>query len=120
MAQELADDGKPKARAGANRREGVSKIMEAHPLEPCVSLNCSPRLLKVGARPIRVQSGGDEGAASLVVPQEVDGGRAHHNRLSTRLAVRQIDEPSLQIDMAPLKGQNLSQSGARKHEEPKR
>src|ERR1700689_3065398 len=120
MAQELADDGKPKACAGANRREGVPKIMDAHPLEPRVSLNRSPGLLKIGARPIRVQSGDDEVATSLAIPQEVDGSRAHHNGLSTGFAVGQVDEPSLQIDMAPLEGQNLPQSRARKHEETKR
>jgi|SRR5580692_6191106 hypothetical protein len=110
MAEKLADDGKPKARAGANRREGVPKIMNAHAFESRVSLNRSPGFVKIGARSISVQSGDDEGATSLAIPQEVDGGRAHNNGLSTGFAVRQVDEPSLQIDMAPLKGENLPQS----------
>ena len=112
VAEKLADDRKAKARAHADRREGVTEIMDARTLEARVQLNRSPRLLEVRARPIRVQSGDDEGATSLAVPQEVDGGPAHHNRLSTGFAVGQVDESSLQIDMAPLKGQNLPQPRA--------
>jgi len=68
VAEKLADDGKSKARARANRREGVPKIMDAHPFEPRVPLNSSPRLLKVGARPIRVGAGDDKDAAAFAVP----------------------------------------------------
>lgn len=68
MAKKFADDRKSEARAGANRRERVSKIMDAHAFEPRVPLNRAPWLLKIGTRAIRIQSGDDKGAAALAVP----------------------------------------------------
>jgi hypothetical protein len=68
MAQELPHDWKSEARARANRREGVPKIMDAHAFEPRVPLNRTPWLLEIGTRAIRIQSGDDKGAAALTVP----------------------------------------------------
>ncbi len=117
MAQELPNDRKAEARARANRREGVPKIMDAHAFEARVPLYRPPRLFQAGPRPAHVGSGYDKGAAALAIPQKVHGGGAHNNRLSASLAVGQIDQPSLKIDVAPFEGQNLLQSRAREHEE---
>jgi hypothetical protein len=117
MTQELPDDWKTEARARANRREGVTKIMDAHAFEARMPLYRLPGLLQAGARPVHVCSGYDKRAAALAISQKVESGCAHDNRLSTCLAVGQIDEPTLKINMAPFERQNLSQSRAREHEE---
>ncbi len=117
MAQELPDDRKAEARARANRRESVPKIMDAHAFEARVPLYRPPRLLQSRPRPAHVSSRYDEGAAALAIPQQVHGGRAHDNCLSARLAVGQVDQPALKIDMAPLEGQDLLQPRAGEHEE---
>src|SRR5271170_528592 len=49
VAEKLADDGEAEARARADRREGVPKIVDAHALEPGVPLDRPPGLLEVGA-----------------------------------------------------------------------
>ena len=71
MAQELPNDRKAEARARANRREGVPKIMDAHAFEARVPLYRPPRLFQAGPRPAHVGSGYDKGAAALAIPQEV-------------------------------------------------
>src|SRR5271166_4988971 len=119
MAQKLANYRKGEARARANRREGVSKVMDAHAFEARVPLYRPPRLLQARSRPAYVGSRYDEGSSALAIPQEVHCGGAHDDRLSTRLAVGQVDQPALKIDMAPLEGQDLLQSRAGEHEETK-
>src|ERR1700688_2884519 len=119
MAKKLVDDRKSETRARTNRRERVSKIVDAYTLKRGMAPHRAPRLLKTRARPIGVQARDDEGAAADGVLQEGSRGGANHNRLFTRFAVGKIDQPSLEIDVCPLKGQNLPQSRARKHKEAK-
>ena len=92
-------------------------IMDAHAFEARVPLYRPPRLLQARPRPAHVGSRNDERAAAVAIPQEVHGGGAHDDRLSTRLAVGQVDQSALKIDMAPLEGQDLLQSRAGEHEE---
>ena len=89
VAEQLADYGEAEASARSNRCESVPKVMDAHALEPGVSLYRCPRLLEVGARPVQVSSRNDEGAAAFTTPQEVGRRPAHDDRLifTTRLAV---------------------------------
>jgi hypothetical protein len=54
MTKKLADNRKSETCTRANGRKGVSKIVDAYTFEPRVAPNRAPRLLKTGARPIRV------------------------------------------------------------------
>ena len=72
-------------------------IMDAHAFEARVPLYRPPRLLQARPRPAHVGSRNDERAAAVAIPQEVHGGGAHDDRLSTRLAVGQVDQSALKI-----------------------
>jgi hypothetical protein len=111
VAEQLPDDGQPEASARAHAGEGMSQIVNAKSVEPRRSRDRCPRLLEIGARRAFFLAGNDVLIAldARQVSQDGQRRRRQEDALLAGFRRRQVRQPSLVIDLGPLRRQNLVQ-----------